>query len=317
MARPLRILYPGAFYHVTSRGNERKKIFLSKADYAKFKTYLREACEKFKIILHCYVLMENHYHLVVETPYPNLSSFMHYLNGSFTTYVNTKRKRCGHLFQGRYKAIIIDQDNYLLEVSRYIHLNPVRSGLSERPEGYKHSSYMSYTAPDGDSLIHRDRILSLVSNNDHLAPLQYRQFVEKALEEPIPNPFNKIYAGVILGKNGFVKNVLSRLQSQVAKDRGISRRKELIPFLPLDTISGAIVRWGQGRFSENLVRNMTIYLARKYANLTNAEIGKELNGLSYSAVAKAAARLAEKIEQDDQLRKDIERIEAWLSNVKP
>ena len=125
MARPLRIEYEGALYHVTARGNERGKVFFTKADYRKFREYLREGQTKYGFILHCYVLMTNHYHLLIETPEKNLSRIMHYLNSSYTTYINIKRKRSGHLFQGRYKAILVDRDSYLLELSRYLHLwNP-------------------------------------------------------------------------------------------------------------------------------------------------------------------------------------------------
>jgi len=131
MARALRIQYEGAMYHVTARGNDGRKIFLGKRDYDKFKEYLGEAKEKYRFLLNAYVLMTNHYHLVVETPQKNLSRIMHYLNSSYTTYTNIKRNRSGHLFQGRYKAIVVDKDSYLLELSRYLHLNPVRAKMVE------------------------------------------------------------------------------------------------------------------------------------------------------------------------------------------
>jgi putative transposase len=314
MARALRIQYPGALYHVTSRGNDRKKIYLSKADYVKFTEYLRDACEKFKVLLHCYVLMGNHYHIVVETPLANLSSFMHYLNGSYTTYVNVKTKHCGHLFQGRYKALLIDGDSYLLEVSRYVHLNPVRAGLAERPESYPYSSYAAYTAHHDDALVFRDRILSMISNNRRQTPGYYRQFVEEAMSEPSSNPFEKLHGGIILGKKEFIRDVLRRIESETLKDRGIARRKEFIPAPTLDALIEAVTI--RGRFSEAATRNIVIYLARKYTTLTNTEIGRHYGDLSYSAIAKAAARLAMKLRQNEKLRKDVEWIETQLSNVK-
>ncbi len=140
MARPLRIEYAGAFYHVTARGNDRKKIFFTQRDYARFKEYLSIARERFGSVLHAYVLMGNHYHLLLETPEGNLVQVMHYLNGSYTTYINVKRKRSGHLFKGRDNSIVIDKDSYLLTLSRYIHLTPVRAKIKERPADYPHSS---------------------------------------------------------------------------------------------------------------------------------------------------------------------------------
>ncbi len=106
MARPLRIEYEGAFYHITARGNERKRIFFGKGDYDKFKEYLLEAQDKYGYRLHCYVLMGNHYHLVIETPNGNMNKVLHYINGSYANYINRKRNRDGHLLQGRYKGEI-------------------------------------------------------------------------------------------------------------------------------------------------------------------------------------------------------------------
>ncbi len=136
MARPLRITYPGAFYHITSRGNERKNIFKSQRDREQFLRYLESATERYGAKIHVYCLMSNHYHLLLETPLANLSQIMRHINGAYTTYFNIKRERAGHLFQGRYKAILVEMDEYAQELSRYIHLNPVRAGIAEMPEQY-------------------------------------------------------------------------------------------------------------------------------------------------------------------------------------
>src|SRR5664279_2859353 len=140
MARPLRIEYPGAFYHVTSRGNEQKDIFRSRKDREKFLGYLESAKERYGAVIHAFCLMNNHYHLLLETPSGNLSQIMRHINGAYTTYFNVKRKRAGHLFQGRYKAILVEADEYAKELSRYIHLNPVRVGIVANPEEYRWSS---------------------------------------------------------------------------------------------------------------------------------------------------------------------------------
>ena len=161
MARPLRIEYKGAFYHITARGNERKRIFFSKADYEKFKDYLRKAQDKYGYLLHCYMLMTNH--LLIETPNPNMSKLMHYLNGSYTSYINRRRKRSGHLFQGRYKSILVDADSYFLELSRYVHLNPVRANMVSNPEDYPYSSYSTYISNKKDGLVHTDLIFGMMS----------------------------------------------------------------------------------------------------------------------------------------------------------
>ena len=144
MARPLRIQFPGAFYHVTARGNEQKNIFRSNRDREKFLSYLESAVDRYGVVIHAYCLMDNHYHALIETPKGNLSQIMRHINGAYTTYFNTKRRRAGHLFQGRFKAILVDRDEYATTLSRYIHLNPVRAGMVALPEEYPWSSYHYY-----------------------------------------------------------------------------------------------------------------------------------------------------------------------------
>ena len=144
MGRPLRIEYPGAHYHVTSRGNERKDVFKSQKDREQFLLYLESAVNRYEAVIHGYCLMSNHYHLLLETPSGNLSKIMQHINGAYTNYFNVKRKRSGHLFQGRYKAIVIEADEYAQELSRYIHLNPVRADIVGKPEEYRWSSYLEY-----------------------------------------------------------------------------------------------------------------------------------------------------------------------------
>jgi REP-associated tyrosine transposase len=214
MARPLRVEYEGAFYHVTSRGNERGKIFFSEADYEKFLTYLREAKEKYGIVLHCYVLMTNHYHLLMETPQANLSQAMQYVNGSYTTYINVKRNRSGHLLQGRYKAIVVDRDSYLGELSRYIHLNPVRAGIVAKPEDYPHSSYKAYLTSKKDDLVSTETLLELVGGGKDKARRRYRAFVEAGMGRELENPTEKVYGGMILGGTEFIKETLGKLKEE-------------------------------------------------------------------------------------------------------
>jgi len=129
MGRPLRIEYPDAFYHITARGNERQNIFKSNRDRERSLGYLESASERYKAVIHTYILMDNNYHILLQTPAGNLSQIMHHINGAYTNYVNKKKKRSGHLFQGRYKALLVDIDEYAQELFRYIHLNPVRAGI--------------------------------------------------------------------------------------------------------------------------------------------------------------------------------------------
>lgn len=188
MARPLRLEYEGAFYHITSRGNERGKIYFGDADYRKFIDYMAEAKKKYGIVIHCYVLMPNHYHLLIETPEANLSKVMHYINGSYTTHINIKKGRSGHLFQGRYKAIVVDRDSYVGELSRYIHLNPVRAKMVEKPEEYRYSSYVAYVTGNEADLINTDLVLGLTGGGR-----RYRAFVEAGVGREMESPTENVY----------------------------------------------------------------------------------------------------------------------------
>jgi putative transposase len=322
MARPLRIEYEGAFYHVTARGNERKRVFFAKADYGAFKGYLREAKEKYGIRLHCYVLMTNHYHLLVETPKANLSRLMHYLNGSYTNYLNRKRRRSGHLFQGRYKAIVVERDSYLLELSRYLHLNPVRARLVAKPEDYPYSSYRAYVSRGEDDLIERDLILGMMSGGRGDGRRLYREFVERVLGEELENPFKGVYGGMILGGNRFIKEVLGKLKDRVLEGNAISQRRELRTGWGREAVVEAVCR--HFRFSREeffqdrgLARKVAIYLMRKHTGMTNGEIGEIFGGLTYSAVAKARERFAGQLSTDRTLRRTIQEITAIMSYVKP
>ncbi len=141
MSRPLRIEYAGAVYHITSRGNEKKAVYKDDVDRETFLDTLFQVNKRYNWICHAYCLMNNHYHLIIETPDGNLSAGMRQLNGVYTQTFNKRHKRVGHLFQGRYKAILIQKDSHLLEVCRYVVLNPVRAKAAERPEMWKWSSY--------------------------------------------------------------------------------------------------------------------------------------------------------------------------------
>jgi len=141
MARPLRLEFAGALYHVTSRGNERKPIYFEEADFELFLNILGQVCEQHNWVIHAFCLMTNHYHLLVETPDANLSKGMRQLNGVYTQAINRRYRRVGHLFQGRYKAILVDKDAYLLELSRYIILNPIRAKMVDSLEEWPWSSW--------------------------------------------------------------------------------------------------------------------------------------------------------------------------------
>ena len=319
MARPLRIEYEGAFYHVTARGNERRKIFLSASDCLRFLAKLSEAIQKYHASLHAYVLMGNHYHLILETPQANLSAIMQMVNSSYTTYFNVKRKRFGHLFQGRYKAILIDADSYLLELSRYIHLNPVRAGVVEDPADYVYSSYRAYASNKKDPLVTKDKILSMISQNPRLAPQRYTQFVRSAIGAESPDALKQTYGGMILGSKTFIKNTLERIKSEALESHEVSNRKALQSLTSVEEIVKALSEYFEVPeakvISSAPYKAYAVYLSRKHTTGTNAEIGRYF-GISYSAVTKVGTRLKKRAENNRKLEREMEGLEARVSRVK-
>jgi REP element-mobilizing transposase RayT len=306
---------------VTSRGNERRRIYFSKADFEKFKSYLKEAQEKYGCVLHCYVLMNNHYHLLIETPNANISKVMHYVNGSYTNYVNRKRDRSGHLFQGRYKAIVIERDSYLLELSRYLHLNPVRAKMVRRPEEYPYSSYESYITRKEEQFVYRDLIWEMISSDRRYAPRSYREFVEKAIDDDLENPLKNVYAGVILGGSRFIKDVLGSLKEEIFQREEVSHRRELQVAWSADEVIAAVA--SHFKVSRNEVlqenkeyRSIALYLIKRCTDMTNRRIGEIFGAMSASGVAKANQRFGKKLERDNSLRKRVEKIRIILSHVK-
>ncbi|MFH0784056.1 MAG: transposase, partial [Pseudomonadota bacterium] len=229
MARPLRLQYPGACYHVTSRGNEKKPIFRNQKDREKFLAYLESAVVRYGAIIHVWCLMGNHYHLFLETPTGNLSQIMRHINGAYTTYFNVKWKRTGHLFQGRYKAILVEADQYAAELSRYIHLNPVRAGIVDTPERYLWSSYRSYIGQNTPpAWLKTEFILGYFDGKTAGAKNEYKDFVEERLTSEYDSPLLATVASTLLGNVEFVRDVTVRYLGEKQDNRNVPAARELL-----------------------------------------------------------------------------------------
>ena len=285
MARPLRIEYAGAFYHITSRGNEQKDIFKSDSERTRFLSYLESATERYKAVIHVYCLMNNHYHLLLETPMGNLSQIMRHINGAYTTYFNTKRQRVGHLFQGRYKAILIDADEYAVELSRYIHLNPVRADIIGRPEGYHWSSYQYYIGKKQiPKWLTKDYILGYFGKETTAAQKKYSEFV------------NEIKDKYLSGKK---------------TDRNLPALRELTKVPLKEIIREVEVVFGR---DEVLSKKGAIYLCHRYSGRALREIGGYF-GIGESAVSQTSRRFSVLLDKDKKLNKKIEGICSRLKVV--
>jgi len=216
MARPLRIEFPGALYHITSRGNEKQLIFIDGMDKKKFLEVLSSAVKRFNWICHAYCLMGNHYHLIIETPEGNISRGVRHLNGVYTQIFNRRHKRVGHLFQGRYKSILVEKESYLLSLCRYVVLNPVRIGLVERPEDWNWSSYRSSVgAEKKPSFLTVDWLLSQFGNNNRTEAIRrYKRFVLNGIAQGFPK--EALRGQIFLGRDNFIKKFEELLKEKKA-----------------------------------------------------------------------------------------------------
>jgi REP element-mobilizing transposase RayT len=276
MTRPLRIEYAGAVYHITSRGNEKKAVFRDDQDRINFLNVLQHVNKRYHWICHAYCLMDNHYHLLIETPDGNLSLGMRQLNGVYTQLFNKRHQRTGHLFQGRYKSILIQKDSHLLEVCRYVVLNPVRARVVERPEAWKWSSYRATAGHETPApCLTVDWVLGQLGRKRTTAEQEYRQFVAWGIgKETI---WKEVKGQSILGEDDFVKGLLPHI-----------KKHQNIPEIPKS--HRYVNRPGLERiFTENVIldkrrRDAEIIDAVHKYGYTQRQIAAHLN-LHYSTIS--------------------------------
>ena len=231
MARPLRIEYPDAVYHVTSRGNERKAIFRKDQDKETFLEILNCVNERYRWLCHAYCLMDNHYHLLIETPDGNLSRGMRQLNGVYTQTFNKRYNRSGHLFQGRYKAILIQKDSHLLEVSRYVVLNPVRAGTVKKPEDWTASSYHATAGFEKPHVcLTTEWVLSQFDVKRSAAVKKYCRFVQEGVGKG--SIWQDVKCQSLLGEEDFMDEFLGRIKGhedigEIPKSQRLMNRPSL------------------------------------------------------------------------------------------
>jgi len=324
MTRPLRVEYPDACYHVINRGNYQEKIYINDRDKEKFLEYLEIAAERFSIIIHGYCLMSNHYHLLVQTPDSNLSKAMQWINVSYATYFNRKRDRHGHLFQGRFKAILIDADEYLKHLSRYIHLNPVRAEMVSSPAEYPWSSYAAFIGQQKAPLfLETNWLLSIFGRNKKQARRNYRDFVEKGDAKTVENPNKQVTEGFLLGDADFVKWLKETFLSGRYDEKEIPQLKKLKPRIALDNVVQAVAEQyscsedqilGKGR-KNNKAREVAIYLARDMSGASCKDLGLYFGGVSGALITIMHKRIAEESNRSRRFKRRIDTIRKRIFNI--
>ena len=283
MSRPLRLEFAGALYHVTARGNRCEAIFLSDADRIEFHRLLGEVCDRFNWSMHAWCQMGNHYHLLVETPDANLAAGMRQLNGVYTKRFNARNRRVGHLFQGRYAGILVQKETHLLEVARYVVLNPVRARMVRRPEEWPWSSCRAQMGlEDSPEWLNSDWILSQFARRRAEAVQAFRRFVESGHAQP--TPWDSLRNQVFLGTDGFV----DRMQHKI---RGLDGNLREIPKAqrrgPVEALASYEAR--------GATRDDAIVSAYRSGDYTLQQIGAHF-GLHYSRVSRIVRRAGARVE---------------------
>ena len=277
MTRPLRIEFKGAVYHVTSRGNARQAIFLTEEDFADFLRVLCSVVKRYRFLLHAYCLMNNHYHLMIETPEGNLSKGMRQLNGLYTQRFNRKHQRVGHLFQGRYQAILVDKDNYLLELSRYVALNPVRAKIVKDPKDWEWSAYQATTGHKGISCLTTDWILSQFDNKQKASSL-YQAFVLSGIKAE--SPLKAVKGQLFLGQENFIDKI-KHLMSVTENLREITKKQRYVTRLSLNEIL---------KYQDKKSRDQAMYKACLQYGYTLKDIAEYI-GVHYTTVSRVIKRI--------------------------
>lgn len=277
MARPIRIEYPGAVYYITSRGNANRPIFKDEQDRKDFLELLGLLVDRFKWRCHAYCLMNNHYHLLIETPKGNLSQGMRQLNGIYTQNFNRRHRRAGHVFQGRFKGILIDKKNYLLDLATHVVLNPVRLRVVKSPGNYKWSSYKATAGiVNAPSFLTNEWILSQFGKQLKTAHEKYKSHVKQAIKKP--KPWDRVRRQILLGDEKFVSDFEPYLEG-VKKKEKLTQKEKVAERPSLRKLFDKV-----GSKSKN-ARDRVIRNAHLRYGYTLADIGKVL-GLHYSTISK-------------------------------
>ncbi|MCA1581273.1 MAG: transposase [Acidobacteria bacterium] len=301
MARPLRLDFPGAVHHVMARGHERGTVFRDDADRARWLELLGLVRDQAEWEVHAYCLMGNHYHLLVETPEAGLSAGLHDLNSRFAQWFNRRHRRRGHLFEGRFRGILVQKDAHLLELARYVVLNPVRAGVASGAGDWRWSSYRATAglAPKPDWLS-VDWTLGQLASSRKVARAAYRRFVAEG--KGVPSPLDEVQRQAYLGDEAFLKEVVRRLGEQQRSDE-IPLRDRRPAGPSLDRIRGAVAKeWGVP--AADLSRNRgaepkiaAIYLSRRLTRMKVFEVGE-----AFGVRSARVSNVIRQVEEDPRSR---------------
>ena len=313
MARKPRINFPGALYHVIARGNQGQTVFHEDRDFMLYRHLLVDYKVQFRFSVYAYALMPNHIHLLLETGQTSLSRIMHRLQFHYTLRTNLKYKTHGHLFQGRFKAILCDKDAYLLELSAYIHLNPVRAGLVKDPSDYVWSSYRTYFKPHSEDLVDTAYLLGQFSSNAEVARNRYRRFVEDRLDQGHRDDFYAVKEQRLLGDESFVERIHRTAKEESPHFYEVSLSELVSCVSSALGVPEEILRSSSRDRRGALGRALVAYLGRELGRLRLKDVAEYFKR-DPAAISQAIRRVEEEIQEEGILSKTVHQIEARLTH---
>lgn len=324
MTRPLRIAYQGAWYHVMNRGLAHNPIFIHDSHRQIFLELLFEIHARYQVEIHAYCLMDNHYHLLIKTPLGNISRVMRHLDGIYTQRFNKSVKRDGPLFRGRYKSILIEADEYLLQLSRYIHLNPVKAKLVKKPEQFAWSSYQAYLYDISPHWLNRTDTLSYFGIS--MQKEKYQLFVEDGMDGKMDHFYKKIKNIPILGTEDFARKIAEKYLKEQHKIDEIPEHKLLLidksssienivycvaQFYRIDEHDITLIKKRKG----NQPRAIAMYLANTIGQYSLPQISLYFSNITSSGVSRACGRLHAKIKNNYKLKLEIEMLGKTIMSI--
>jgi len=348
MSRPLRIEVAGGCYHVTSRGNERREIYREPADRLRFLELVADCCQRFQVWLWGYILMDNHYHLGVETPEANLSRAMQWLNGSYSIWFNRRYRRSGHLFQGRFRSVLVDWEQWGVALARYLHLNPIRvagMGLSKREQErnrqgvggarereigkqrlellsrYRWSSYRATIGQEqAPEWLKVSTVLAGMKGSLKQRQREYQRYVETGVLEGLrASPWEALSGQVVLGSQQFREALEPWLEGNAREQVGLSglrwRPEWKAVVRQVEAVKGEKWEAFVGR-SKDWGRDLALYLGRTRCGLKLRELGELAGGIDYATVSNRVKGFQIQLEEDAALKRLVRQIEHNLENRK-
>lgn len=311
MARPLRIEYDGAWYHVMNRGASRQPIFFSDDEREYFLSLLRVTTERFNAQWHAYCLMDNHYHLLLHTPNGNLQRIMRHVNGVYTQYFNRREGRDGPLFRGRYKAILVDAQNYWLGLSRYIHRNPLEAGIVTALADYRWSSYRAYIGKNAaPNWLCTRYILDAIARRQPFKA--YKAFVAAGVDDTLRAFYDKKKQSPILGNEAFEKKVLAGKHPNVNQP-ALGRRRHLpspeqiirATCKAFDVDRETVMQSHRGSGDTSPARGAAMYLCQQAGMMTLSEVAIHFGLAHYGSASSCLSRFRKRCSDNPALGKAV------------